>query len=92
LEKVLKEFDRVLGRERLLLFHLNDSKAGLGSRIDRHEHIGRGKIGEALFRTLVRARRFSKIPKIIETPGGVDGGPADRRNLGLLFSFASRKG
>jgi deoxyribonuclease-4 len=89
-EKVLKEFDRVVGLERISLFHLNDSRGELGSRKDRHDHIGRGKIGGDLFRVLVRARRFKKIPKIIETPGGVEGGPDDRTNLDILFSFATR--
>lgn len=87
-EKVMKEFDRRVGLDRLSLFHLNDSKGGLGSRVDRHEHIGEGKIGLEPFRTIVRARRFRRIPKIIETPGGVEGGPEDRKNLELLFSFA----
>ena len=88
LETTLSEFDRTIGLERLSLFHLNDSKGDLGSRVDRHEHIGKGKIGASLFRTLVRARRFRLIPKVIETPGGVEGGPGDKRNLDLLFSYA----
>lgn len=87
-EKVLRNFDRVIGLDRLCLFHLNDSKGDLGSRLDRHAHIGCGRIGPDLFRYLVRARRFKSIPKIIETPGGVDGGPNDKTNLELLFSFA----
>ena len=87
-EEVLRDFDRIVGLDRLALFHLNDSKGELGSRKDRHEHIGRGRIGEETFRRIVRARRFKGIPKIIETPGGVSGGPGDQRNLDLLFSFA----
>ena len=90
-ERVIKEFDRRVGLGRLSLFHLNDSKSDLGARVDRHEHIGRGKIGLEPFRFIVRARRFRKIPKVIETPGGVDGGPEDRSNLELLFSLAGEK-
>jgi deoxyribonuclease-4 len=90
-EKVIKEFDRVIGLDRLSLFHLNDSKGDLGSRLDRHEHIGKGKIGPEAFRAIVRARRFRGIPKIIETPGGVEGGLGDQRNLERLFSFAAQK-
>jgi deoxyribonuclease-4 len=87
-EKTLRDFDRTIGLDRLSLFHLNDSKGDLGARVDRHEHIGKGKIGEEVFRIIVRSRRFRKIPKIIETPGGVEGGVEDQRNLDLLFSFA----
>jgi len=88
-EKVFREFDSHIGMERLACFHMNDSKGDLGSRLDRHEHIGKGKIGEQPFRTIVRAKRFKGIPKIIETPGGVSGGPGDLLNIELLFSFAN---
>ena len=91
LERVVREFDRIIGLDRLSLFHLNDSKGDLGARIDRHEHIGKGKIGPDAFRAIVRARRFRGIPKIIETPGGVEGGPGDQRNLELLFSYLAGK-
>ncbi len=89
-QKVMKEFDRTIGLDRLAIFHLNDSKGELGSKLDRHEHIGKGTIGPEIFKTIVRAKTFRGIPKIIETPGGVEGGPGDRRNLELLFSFAAR--
>lgn len=90
-ERVLRRFDRVIGIDRIALFHLNDSRGDLGSCVDRHEHIGKGKIGAEAFRYLVRMRRFKAVPKIIETPGGVGGGPDDLRNLDLLFSFAGGK-
>ncbi|MFH2002604.1 MAG: deoxyribonuclease IV, partial [Planctomycetota bacterium] len=89
LEKVLKRFDKDIGLDRLLLFHLNDSKGELGSRLDRHEHIGEGCIGPGLFHRIVRARRFKEIPKIIETPGGVEGGINDVTNVQRLFMFAA---
>jgi deoxyribonuclease-4 len=67
-EKTLQKFDDILGLNRLVAFHVNDSKQGLGSRIDRHEHIGRGRIGLEGFRLLMNDNRFNDIPKILETP------------------------
>jgi deoxyribonuclease-4 len=71
-KKAFREFDRVIGLEQLAAIHLNDSKTALGSRVDRHEHIGKGKIGLAAFRFIMRDRRFRKIPKVLETPKGKD--------------------
>ncbi len=68
--KMFMEFDRTIGLERLVALHLNDSKTGRGSRVDRHEHIGKGKIGLNAFRFIMRDRRFRKIPKVLETPKG----------------------
>ena len=70
--KTFREFDRVVGLERLTALHLNDSKTARGSRVDRHEHIGKGKIGLDAFRFIMRDRRFRKIPKVLETPKGKD--------------------
>jgi deoxyribonuclease-4 len=70
MRKTLREFDRVVGADRLVAFHLNDSKTGFGSRVDRHEHIGKGRIGLDAFRFIMRSRRFRKIPKVLETPKG----------------------
>ena len=70
--KTFREFDRVIGRNRLVAIHVNDSKTGLGSRVDRHEHIGKGRIGLSAFRFIMRSRRFSKIPKVLETPKDKD--------------------
>jgi len=67
-----KKFDRIVGLHRLVALHCNDSKAGLDSRVDRHEHIGKGKIGLEAFRYIMRARGFAKIPKVLETPKGKD--------------------
>ncbi|MBA2431104.1 MAG: deoxyribonuclease IV [Chthoniobacterales bacterium] len=69
-KKMFAEFDRKVGLERLVALHLNDSKTARGSRVDRHEHIGKGKIGPAAFRFIMRDRRFRKIPKVLETPKG----------------------
>jgi deoxyribonuclease-4 len=84
-EETFDRFDRALGLQRLQAFHVNDSKKGLGCRVDRHEHIGKGEIGLGAFRRLMRDERFRGVPKVIETPkeGGMD--PV---NLGLLRRFA----
>ena len=70
--KTFREFDRVVGLDRLVAIHLNDSKTARGSRVDRHEHIGKGQIGLDAFRFIMRDRRFRKIPKVLETPKGKD--------------------
>ncbi len=65
---MFREFDRTIGLDRLAGLHLNDSKTPRGSRVDRHEHIGNGKIGLAAFRFIMNEPRFAKIPKVLETP------------------------
>jgi deoxyribonuclease-4 len=84
---VFQRFDDVLGLDRLLLFHMNDSKGDLGSKRDRHEHIGQGMLGEAPFRYIMRDERFTGVPKILETPKDDDPVTADLANLNLLRSF-----
>ena len=83
---VMAQFDRLLGLERLLCFHFNDSKKGLGSRVDRHEHIGQGTLGLEPFRFIMHDPRFAMIPKILETPKG-DDDAMDQVNLVLLRSL-----
>ncbi len=68
--KMFAEFDRTIGISRLAALHLNDSKTERGSRVDRHEHIGKGKIGLNAFRFIMRDPRFRKVPKVLETPKG----------------------
>jgi deoxyribonuclease IV len=70
--RMFREFDRVVGLNRLAAIHLNDSKTSRGSRVDRHEHIGKGKIGLSAFRLIMRDRRLRRIPKVLETPKGKD--------------------
>ena len=84
---VFQAFDDVLGLDRLRLFHMNDSKGELGSKRDRHEHIGRGTLGAAPFRRLMEDERFVGVPKILETPKNDDPVAADLSNLHLLRSF-----
>lgn len=63
-----KKFDSIIGIDKLKAIHLNDSKKDLGSRVDRHEEIGKGKIGTEAFKLLCTDRRLVNIPKILETP------------------------
>lgn len=87
-EKVWDSFDRIIGLERLACFHINDSKKGLGCRVDRHEHIGRGALGLEPFRFIMNDPRFATIPKILETPKEDDSGiDMDEVNLKLLRSL-----
>ncbi len=69
-ESSFVEFDAIVGLDRLVAFHVNDSKKECGSRVDRHDHIGKGLIGLQAFSLLMNDRRFSHLPKILETPKG----------------------
>jgi deoxyribonuclease IV len=80
------EFDRVVGIERIKAFHLNDSQKDLGSRVDRHSHIGTGFVGLEGFRAIVNDARFAEIPMILETPKG-DDLAEDIENLAKLRSL-----
>ena len=94
LDDTLAEFDRLIGMRRLKLIHANDSKRDRGSRVDRHEEIGKGKIGQAAFAAIMTHPRLAGIPIVLETPKeGPDGKPTpanDRRNLALLRRLAAR--
>jgi deoxyribonuclease-4 len=68
LERTLEEFDRLIGLDKLLLLHLNDSKTRLGSHNDRHWHIGKGEIGLDAFRRIINHPRLKHLPAIMETP------------------------
>jgi deoxyribonuclease-4 len=85
------QFGRLVGFDRLQVFHLNDSKRPLGSRVDRHEHIGQGYLGLEPFRRLVNDRRFRHLPMLLETPkaeckatGPILVDPLDEQNLSTL--------
>lgn len=88
----MHEFDRVVGLEKLKVFHLNDAKNGLGSRVDRHEHIGKGRLGLDAFRFVLSDARFKNAPKIIETPKGKTKGRSwDEVNLATLRGLLKKK-
>jgi len=88
---MLDEFDRVVGLGRLGLWHLNDSRSALGSRLDRHENIGAGAIGRAGFRALLREPRLAHLGGVLETPG-FDGQGPDLRNMRALRRLRGERG
>jgi deoxyribonuclease IV len=71
-EATMAEFDRYIGLDRLKAFHMNDSQKGLGSKVDRHESIGKGAMGLEPFRFLMNDARFGNTPMVLETPKGPD--------------------
>lgn len=80
---VINEFDEIIGLERLNCIHMNDTKKELGSRVDRHEHIGEGFIGLDGFSNLMNDKKLEDIPKILETPKGKEQ-LEDLKNLEVL--------
>ncbi len=77
----LAAFDRAIGLDRVVACHVNDATAPLGSGLDRHQHIGRGEIGPAAFRALLRHPRLHRVPMVLETPKA---DTWDRKNLATL--------
>ncbi|HRT57513.1 MAG TPA: deoxyribonuclease IV [Candidatus Paceibacterota bacterium] len=88
-EAALAEVDKLIGCAQILAFHLNDSKTPLGSRVDRHAHIGEGKIGRKAFSHIVNDPRFPEHPGCLETPKSEDL-HEDIRNLATLRALARR--
>ena len=98
-QRTFADFDRIVGLERIKVFHLNDSKRPCGSRVDRHEHIGKGCLGVAPFRWLLNDPRFAGLPMLLETPkletpeskkkSDVD--PWDARNLRTLRRLIAKR-
>jgi deoxyribonuclease IV len=93
-QRTLEELERVLGGRLLRAFHLNDAKGPRGSRLDRHEHIGRGTLGLRAFLPLLNDPRFADVPMALETPkahDSPDGHEEDRQNLMVLRALAGRQ-
>jgi deoxyribonuclease-4 len=90
-EAAIGKVEKLIGRQEILAFHLNDSKTGPGSRVDRHEHIGRGKIGLTGFRHIVNDARFAESPGCLETPKS-DDLREDVENLATLRSLVATDG
>jgi deoxyribonuclease-4 len=92
-KQTIEELDRVIGLDRIRAFHTNDSKKPLGSRVDRHEHIGEGQIGLEAFRCLVNDARFATTPMYLETKKESRGGEEmDAVNLRMLRGLVGAKG
>lgn len=93
-DAMMAEADREVGLERIRCWHLNDSRAELGAHVDRHEHIGKGKIGTAGFRNVLADRRFIGVPMILETPKEDDdhGDELDAMNLARLRRISAAVG
>jgi deoxyribonuclease IV len=86
-QTTMKELDDVIGYDRVKVIHLNDCKKGLGQRVDRHEHIGKGRLGLEPFRFIMNDPHFSHVPKLIETPKRRGLTDMDPVNLDLLRSL-----
>jgi deoxyribonuclease-4 len=84
--KTMKEFDDIIGLDKLKCFHMNDSKKELGSRVDRHEHIGQGFIGLDGFKNIMNDKKLEIVPKILETPKGKEQ-LEDLENIKVLLSL-----
>ncbi len=89
-EAVVRRVKSLLGLKQVLAFHLNDSRTELGSRVDRHAHIGQGKIGKAGFRHIVNDERFKRTPACLETPKS-DDLREDVQNLQVLRALEKRR-
>ncbi|MGK9368736.1 deoxyribonuclease IV [Melioribacter sp. Ez-97] len=85
-KKVMKEFDEIVGLDLLKCIHMNDSKKELGSKLDRHEHIGKGFIGLEGFSNIMNDKKIEHVPKILETPKGKDQ-KEDLENIETLLSL-----
>jgi deoxyribonuclease-4 len=88
-DKASQEVADLIGLKQILAFHLNDSKTGLGSRVDRHAHIGLGEIGKRAFRHIVNDARFTRQPGCLETPKSADL-HEDVQNLATLRSLVQK--
>lgn len=84
-ERVLARLHGEVGLQRVTAFHLNDARAPLGSRLDRHAALGAGHLGRPFFRRLVRDQRFAGLPMVLETPSGLAGW---KREIALLRRWA----
>jgi deoxyribonuclease-4 len=81
-KQVVDEYDRIVGLDRLLALHLNDSKVALGSNVDRHANLGEGELGEEGIRVFLGERRFKGLPVLVEVPG-TDGHGPDRAQIDI---------
>lgn len=92
-EAMLQQCDQIVGMQRVQCLHINDSKTPRGSRVDRHEHIGKGHVALDAFRVIVNHAHLKQVPKILETPkeNAPDGRPWDAINLEVLRGLMTKK-
>lgn len=88
-QETLNEFEKIIGTNLLKFFHFNDTKGDLGSHLDRHEHIGKGKLGINAFKFIINDERFKNVGKCLETPKG-DNYEFDEINLNILRSLKNK--
>jgi deoxyribonuclease-4 len=89
-DRTMSALEAAVGRNRIRIIHTNDARGELGSRLDRHAHLGRGRIGLGCFRFIMNDPRFDGVPKILETPKEEDGLDMDRVNLGVLRALRGK--
>ena len=82
------QFGRLIGFDRLKVFHMNDSKKPLGSRVDRHAHIGEGFLGVGTFARFLNDPRLRKVPMVVETPGPIE---VWKKEVALLRGLVGRR-
>lgn len=87
-ERTFQEFERVVGIDKIKVIHCNDSKKALGTRVDRHEHLGEGEIGTEAFRLLVNDPRFDQVPIVVETP---EAETKHAENVARLWEWSGQK-
>jgi deoxyribonuclease IV len=87
-EQTLERFDRVVGLPKLKAIHLNDSQRPLGSRVDRHAHVGEGFLGLATFARFLNDPRLRKVPMVVETPGSIE---VWKKEIALLRGLVGRR-
>lgn len=90
-QKMWEDFDSIIGLSHLKAMHMNDSKKPVGSRVDRHEHIGKGTMGLEPFKLLMNDERFFDIPKILETPKAETDLKHDEQNMETLKNLLTAK-
>lgn len=83
-DETLDNFDKIIGLEKLAILHLNDSKADLGSKVDRHKEIGKGKVGLEAFRCIVNHPKLAHLAGIVETPDNKDSVATEKSSLDIL--------
>jgi len=89
-KELWKHFDTIIGLNKIKVIHMNDSKKEFASNVDRHDHIGKGKIKTSAFKLIMNDKNFDKVAKIIETPKSDNDLESDKKNLDLLKSFIQK--